>query len=92
MFTHTTELDAGGSDMARVAVQVVDRYGNVLPYQSQIIEWSLEGDAQFIGENPQVLLGGQGACFIKACHTAGEVIVHAKSAYLPPVSVKLTIR
>lgn len=92
VITHTTELNADGADMARIAVQVVDRYGNVLPYQHGIVAWSVEGDAQFIGENPQVLLGGQGACFVKANHTAGEVTVRASVPNLPPVSVQLMIR
>lgn len=92
LITHTDELHADGADMARIAVQVVDRYGNVLPYQHLIVEWTLEGDAQLIGENPQVLLGGQAACFVKSNHTTGQVTVHAKAINLSPVSVQLMIR
>src|SRR5262249_49084451 len=75
---NTAELKADGADMARVAVQIVDKYGNVLPYQTRIVHFKLEGDAQLIGENPLALLGGQGACYLKARHTAGEVTIHAQ--------------
>jgi beta-galactosidase len=91
--SRTTHLEADGADMAWVTVQVVDKYGNVLPYQSVIVDWSLEtdADAEFIGENPQVLLGGQGAGFVKAGHTAGTVTVQAQTVGLPPVSLQLDI-
>jgi beta-galactosidase len=89
--THTTHLKPDGADMARIAVQIVDRYGSVLPYQARIVEFTLEGDAELIGENPLVLLGGQGACYLKARHTAGRVKVQACTDDLPPASVEFEI-
>ncbi len=88
---HTTRLRANGADMARISVQIVDRYGNVLPYQMRIVEFSLAGDAELIGENPLPLLGGQGACYVKSGHTAGEVVVNARTAGLAAVSMTLQI-
>lgn len=88
---NTTQLKADGADIARVAVQIVDKYGNVLPYQTRVVHFKIEGDAQLIGENPVVLLGGQGACYLKARHTIGEVVVHAQTNGLPPVSLTLQI-
>ncbi|MBI5958510.1 MAG: glycoside hydrolase family 2 protein, partial [Chloroflexi bacterium] len=89
--THTTQLQSDGADMARIAVQIVDRYGNVLPYQLRIVEFSLEGDAELIGENPLPIIGGQGACYIKSGHTEGMVVLKAQTADLPPVSMVLHI-
>ncbi len=89
--TNTTQLISDGADMARIAVQITDKYGNVLPYQWRIIHFTLKGDADLIGENPLPLLGGQSACYVKSRHTVGEVMLDAYTADLPPVSVKLQI-
>ncbi|MBN2306010.1 MAG: glycoside hydrolase family 2 protein, partial [Anaerolineae bacterium] len=89
--THTAQLQANGADMARITVQIVDRYGNVLPYQLRSIEFSLGGDAKLIGENPFPLLGGQGACYIKSGHTGGTVILTARTVDLPPVSIEVAV-
>jgi beta-galactosidase len=89
--THTAHLQPDGADMARISVQIVDKYGNVLPYQTRPVEFSLSGDADLIGENPLPLLGGQGACYVKSGHTEGAVVVDARAAGLEPVSVTLQI-
>ncbi|MEP7291022.1 MAG: glycoside hydrolase family 2 TIM barrel-domain containing protein [Chloroflexota bacterium] len=88
---NTPVLNADGADMARVAVQVVDKYGNVLPYQTQVVRITLEGDAELIGENPLVLLGGQAACYVKARFTTGEVRLAAQTDSLPLVNLTLQI-
>ena len=89
--THTRQLEPDGIDMARIAVQIVDKYGNVLPYQMRIVQFSLEGDATLIGENPLPLLGGQGACFIKSGYSQGVVVLHAHTPGLPAASLVLQI-
>jgi beta-galactosidase len=91
VWSNTDELAADGADMARIAVQVVDKYGNVLPYQSVIVHWSIVGDAAVIGENPVVLLGGQVACFVKSSQSPGEVTITASSDGFEPVSLQLKV-
>jgi len=91
VWAHTSELVADGADMARIAVQIVDRYGNVLPYQMSPVWLSLEGDAELIGENPLILVGGQGACFVRARHSAGTITLTAQTDGLAPVAVALQI-
>ncbi|MCI0708941.1 MAG: glycoside hydrolase family 2 protein [Chloroflexi bacterium] len=88
---HTSTLKADGSDMTRIAVQIVDKYGNVLPYQQRIVEFRLEGDGELIGENPAVLSGGQVACYVRSGKSAGQITVTAWSADLPEESVTLQI-
>lgn len=89
--THTSTLKADGSDMACIAVQIVDKYGNVLPYQQRIVEFGLEGDAELIGENPAVLTGGQVACYVRSGKSAGEVTIVARAADLPEETITLQI-
>jgi beta-galactosidase len=87
----TTHLKPDGADMARIAVQIVDKYSNVLPYQTRVVKLILEGNAEFIGENPLVLLGGQGACYVKSQRTVGEVAIHACTDDLSPVTIMIQI-
>ena len=89
--THTEHLRADGADMARIAVQVVDKYGNVLPYQTRLVYFSVVGEADVIGANPLVLLGGQGACFVKARRTTGQVIIRVAADDLPESQITLNI-
>ena len=89
--SYNDRLHADGVDMTRITAQVHDKYGNVLPHRTEVIQWSLEGDAQFIGENPMALIGGQGACFIRAGHTPGKVRITASSALFGPVSKEIVI-
>lgn len=88
---HTSSLIADGADVARLAVQVVDKYGNVLPYQMPVVQFEIEGDAEIIGENPMALRGGQGAIFIKSTHHTGKVVIHARTQRLPSASIELDI-
>ncbi len=91
MSANTATLQADGADTARIAVQVEDKYGNVLPYQIRDVSFTLEGSAELIGENPLVLLGGQGAVYLKAGRQAGSVTIRAEVDGLPPVEIKLQI-
>ena len=91
LWTHTECLRADGADVARIAVQVVDKYGNVLPYQTRLVTFTVTGEADLIGANPLVLLGGQGACFVKARRTSGQVIIRATADDLPESQITLNI-
>ncbi len=89
--TDTDQLFADGADMTRLTFRVTDKYGNPLPYATQVIRFDLEGPAELIGENPFPLIGGQGALFIKAQHQVGAVTVHAKTPGLPDATTALKI-
>ncbi|NUQ06155.1 MAG: glycoside hydrolase family 2 protein [Anaerolineae bacterium] len=86
-----SHLKADGSDMARVAVQIVDRFGNVLPYQMRVVHVTLQGAAELIGEIPLVLRGGQTAFYVKAGGAPGEAAIHIATAELPAVRLTLGI-
>ncbi len=76
------ELDADGADMTRVIVRVTDKYGNRLPYANTAITFGVEGPGAIIGENPFVLIGGQGAVYLKTTHDAGTITVTASAPRL----------
>ncbi len=85
-------LDADGRDMTRVAFRIVDRFGNRLPYAHQVVTLTVDGPAELIGENPFALAGGQGAVYLRAGTTPGEVRVRATTPRLPAAEVTVTLR
>lgn len=84
-------LQADGADMTRIVFRITDKYGNTLPYSLTAVTFTLEGDAELIGENPFALVGGQGAVYLKAAHTANTVTLIAQANRLPEARVTLTI-
>jgi beta-galactosidase len=84
-------LIADGIDMTRLTCKIPDQYGNPLPYTFKVVQFVVEGPAEFIGENPVPLIGGNAGIYIKAQHQAGEVSIHAKTDQLHDASVKLKI-
>ena len=86
-----TMLRADGMDMTRVVCRVTDRYGNRLPYFNQPVFFELRGPAEFIGENPFALPGGQAAIYIRVTQEAGIVTLKATTERLPSVEVHITV-
>jgi beta-galactosidase len=84
-------LYADGADMTRLAFRVTDRYGNPLPYATEIVQFELIGEADLIGENPFPLVGGQAALYVKARHQPGQVIVRAQTAGLPLATASIEL-
>lgn len=74
------ELVADGMDATRVAIRIVDAYGNVRPYANDAVVMALEGPADLIGDNPFSLCGGVGAVWIRARQTPGIVRLAVKHA------------
>lgn len=89
---NTSHLHADGMDMARIAVQIVDKYGNVLPYQMRAVTLTVEGDADLIGQHPLILTGGQAAVFVRSRFSTGDVTITAVTDDLLPVTLTLEIR
>lgn len=88
---YSDTLVADGADMTRLAFRVVDAFGNPLPYVPIIVDFTIEGPAELIGENPYPLFGGQAALFVKAKQESGTVTIHAMAGELPAVSISLEI-
>lgn len=85
------ELLADGSDMTRLGLRIVDRFGNILPFQMQPVTLEVEGPATLVGENPFPMPGGRGAVYLRAGRKSGTVTVTATSGRLKPVKLKLRI-
>jgi len=86
LITDTHQLYADGADMTRLVIRITDKFGNPLPYATQVVSFDLQGEADLIGENPFPLIGGQAALYVKARHQPGQVIIRAHTPRLPGVS------
>lgn len=84
-------LEADGSDCTRIAFSIVDKYGNVLPYATGIVELTVAGPGSLIGENPFALVAGRGALWLRAGRRRGLVTVTARTARLKPRSVTVRL-
>lgn len=89
--TDTPQLFADGADMTRLVFRITDLYGNPLPFAAKVITFSIQGEADLIGENPFPLIGGQAALYIKARKQPGRVAIQAHAPGLPSVSVIVEI-
>jgi beta-galactosidase len=66
--TEDTEIEADGSDAARVEFGVVDKFGAARPFAEGEIKFELTGPGVIVGDNPFLLddSGGVGAIWIKS--------------------------
>jgi beta-galactosidase len=86
------ELLADGADTTRVVLRVTDEFGAIRTYANDPVQFSLEGPAKLIGENPFSLIGGTGAVWVRAHETAGTARLTARHPRLGTqiVEFKLT--
>jgi beta-galactosidase len=82
-------INADGADMTRLIFQIVDTYGNPLPYATAVVQFELEGDATLIGENPFPLVGGSAALYIKAGYQPSSIVIRASAPRLAPAEVRI---
>jgi beta-galactosidase len=77
-----TKLNADGADATRVVLRVTDEFGAIRPFANDPIKFTLDGPAEFIGDNPFALIGGTGAIWIRAKEQPGTVKITATHPYL----------
>jgi beta-galactosidase len=86
------ELSGDGRDATRVVVKVTDEYGNICPFSTAVVSFTLTGPGELIGENPLALAGGAAAVWVKAKVGAGVVNLTAKHATLGNRSVAIRVK
>ncbi len=67
------QLFADGADTTRVVMRVTDEFGAIRPFANDPIQFTLEGPAELIGDNPFSVIGGTGAVWIRAKQQSGSV-------------------
>ena len=71
------ELQAGKNDVVFVYGSVVDSEGTVIPDDKRAIKFSVEGDAEFIGDNPRNAEAGISTILLEAGLTSGNILIKA---------------
>ncbi len=84
------ELVADGADTTRVVVRVTDEFGAIRTYANDPIEFTLDGPAKLIGDNPLALIGGTCAVWVRAGEVAGTARLTARHPRLGEQSVNFT--
>jgi beta-galactosidase len=87
-----TEIGGDGRDATRVVLMVTDEYGNIRPFASAAISFSLEGPGELIGENPLSLAGGTGAVWVKAKEAAGVIRLTARHSVLGTREIAIRVK
>jgi beta-galactosidase len=85
------ELVADGADTTRVVVRVTDEFDAIRTYANDPIEFTLDGPAKLIGDNPFALIGGTCAVWVRAGQTAGTVRLTARHPRLGEQIVNFTL-
>ena len=84
-------LIADGADTTRVVLRVNDEFGNVRPFATDAIHFTLEGPGELIGDNPFALVGGTGAIWIRTKETAGAIHLKATHPFLGSQSLTFQV-
>jgi len=91
MIPDTTGILDGG-DMVRVVVIAVDKFGQTVPGANNIVELSVSGAADFLGQPLIALEDGKTAFFVKSrADVTGKVICAAKSPGLTSAHISLNV-
>jgi len=75
--TQNIELSADGADFIFVHAMIKDKNGTIVTKSDQSITFSIEGDAQLIGENPVNAQAGIASIILQAGINSDVVKVHA---------------
>ena len=86
-----TTLETGG-DMTRIVVTAVDSYGQVVPQTSDIVNISVGGAGDFLGESAIALEDGKTAFFVKTRENqTGTITCQARGKKMTGAQVQITV-
>jgi beta-galactosidase len=87
-----SELSGDGRDATRVVLTVTDEHGNIRPFSTAVLSFSLTGPGELIGENPLALAGGAAAVWVKAKEGAGVVNLTARHSTLGSQTIAIRVK
>ena len=86
------ELQAGKNDIVFVYAAVIDSAGTVIPDDVRPIAFTVEGDAELVGDNPRKAEAGISTILLMAGKTSGVVKVKANAEGLAPGEIEVAVR
>ncbi len=85
-------LTAGCNDVVFVYASIVDENGTVIPDESKPIKFSVEGDAELIGDNPIDTEAGIAAILLKAGNTPGSITLKTEAKGLKTSTLNIDVK
>ena len=79
-------------DVTRIEIKAESQYGNVLPYDSSIVNIETNGIVEVIGPKTIALIGGQRAFWVKTVGKSGDAKIKLSSPTLGDKEVNLVIK
>ncbi len=99
------ELDANGDDLLYITVQVADKDGNIVPNDSRLVKFSVEGAGKFEAtangdptcvlpfQNPEMkLFSGAATAIVRSGKTPGNLKFTAKAPGVKSATITLPVR
>lgn len=86
------DLQAGKSDAVFVYASVADADGTVIPEDVRAVTYSVEGDAELVGDNPRKAEAGISTILLMAGKTSGVIKVKASADGLASGELPIEIR
>ena len=86
------ELQSGTNDVVFVYASVTDADGTVIPEDIRPITFTVEGDAELVGDNPRKAEAGISTILLMAGKTSGVVKVKASVEGLASGELQVTVR
>ena len=102
---HTTSLKADGDDLVYITVQVADKDGNIVPTDSRLVRFAVDGAGSFEAtangdptcllsfRNPEMkLFSGAATAIVRSASSPGELHFTASARGLRPATLTLPVR
>ena len=79
-------------DVVRIELKAVSQYGNVLHYDSSVINVETNGIVDVIGPKQIALLGGQRAVWVKTKGLSGKAVVRFTSDDIETKEIEIDVK
>ncbi len=86
------ELEAGKNDIVFIYASVADADGTIIPDDKRAISFTVEGDAQLVGDNPRSAEAGISTILLKAGKNPGIIKVKASADGLKPGETGVNVK
>ncbi|MDP2336611.1 MAG: glycoside hydrolase family 2 TIM barrel-domain containing protein [Bacteroidota bacterium] len=86
------EILSGKNDVVFMYASVTDADGTIIPNYNRAIHFSVEGDAELVGDNPKKVEAGISTILLKAGKTSGVIKVKASAEGLSSGELEIGMR
>lgn len=80
-------LRAGGSDVVFIYATLVDSIGNPVHYADSLVEFTVRGNAELIGQNPARTEAGVASILLRAGTNPGKIMIRAISGEMAEAEI-----